>query len=455
MEQRLTLNLHRLILQHLYSSNNSRGVVTHFKSNHMKKKNHSIKHTGPGGFDHLASDSDFYAKSPSEKPLYQDHPSAEMNRVRKTNRHQGVAGPRKAALDPREKMALIAILRAGIMIILLVIAFFMLYKGIKIYEEQVWMDNQTVPEESPVMRNVALIEDFNIADQAKDSFAHRIEMWKETERMVRSADDLLLRNNIDEAMARCHEALKLDPAHTGALERLGLLYFKKGMYAESVNTYIRLLSVNPSREVFQLALLKSLNAYGDSDATIYVAQWYQEQNPYNEDVQRYLANAYFNQENYTEAAIAYERVLKGSPRNTEALEKQSISYMRLEQYEKALASLNKLVAINFRDPDCYKSIAICNAQLGRGLETVQTLGKAAHLFGQEAAMMWIQDPMLDPIRMDRTFQAFADRVGGEEFRKYLEQMAQSMEGNAPEDVTPQLGMPDTEALDPEILQPQQ
>lgn len=419
----------------------------------MKKKKHSNRRTGSGGFEHLASNSEFYAGAPSEKPLYEDKLTSDMNRVRKTARHQAVSGKHKEGVDPREKMALLAILRAAIMVVMLGIAFFMLKKGIGIYEEKVWMDNQTVPETSPVMRNVALIKDYNIADQDNESFTQRIDVWKKTERLVRSVDDLLLRDNYDQAIERCQEALKLDPAHVGALQRLGLLYFKKGMYAESVNTYIRLLSVHPGSEDFQLALLKSLDAYGDPDATISVAQWYQEQNPYNEDVQRYMANAYFKQEKYDAAAVAYDRVLKDSPSNTEALENQSIAYMRLEQYDKALEPLGKLVEINYRDPSCYKRIAICNAQLGKGLETVQILGKSAHLFGQNTVMSWIQDPRMDPIRMDRTFQSFADRVGGEEFRRYLEKMAQAMEKKPEQQVEPQLGLPETETLDTELLKP--
>ncbi len=419
----------------------------------MKKKKHTKKHAGSSGFEQLPSDADFYTGSPTERPLYEDRPTTAMNRVRKTARHQAVHGRRKEGVDPREKMALIAILRATIMIILLVIAFFMLKKGISIYEEKVWMDNQAVPETAAVMRNVDLIEGFDVTDQSKESFARRIDVWMETERLIRSVDDLLLRNNVDEAIQRCNEALNLDPAHAGTLKRLGSLYFQKEMYVESVNTYIRLLSIDPSRKEYQLALLKSLDAFGDPDATIFVAQWYQRQNMYNEDVQRYMANAFYQQEKYSEAAEAYERVLKDSPKNVEALENQSVSYMRLEQYDKALASLDKLVAVNFRDPTCYKRIAICNAQLGNGLETVQTLGKSAHLFGQNTVMMWIQDPRMDPIRMDRTFQAFTDRVGGEEFRRYLEKMAQTMESQPEKRIVPQLGLPDSEAIDTELLKP--
>jgi tetratricopeptide (TPR) repeat protein len=417
-----------------------------------KKRKNKSSDRGSGGFEHIPASADFYTGSPSEQPLYQDRQVSDARRVRKTGRHQAVAGRRKENIDPREKMALVAILKSSIMILLLVIAFFMLRKGIKLYEEKVWMDTQGTREESPVLREVVLVEEFDIQDQdAREKFAERIEIWKQAERMVRSADGFLQRNNFDQAIERCQDALRLDPAHMGALDRLGNLYYQKGMYVEAINSYIRLLSVDPSREELQERLIQSLDAHEDADAVVYMSRWYLERNNYDEDVQRFLANALFTKGEYAEAADAYDRVLKDSPKDVLALEQQAKAYMLLEQYDKALFSLELLRETNYRDQSYYRKIAVCNAQLGKSTETVQTLGKAAHLFGQNVVMGWIQDPKLDPVREDRTFQAFAYRVGGEEFRKWLEQVAKTMEGEERKDVSPQLKLPDQDTLDQDML----
>ncbi len=418
-----------------------------------KKKRNSNNQQGSNGFDHVGADSDFYSSSPVERPLYEDRINSDSSRVRKTARHQAASGRRKEAVDIREKMALIAILRAGIILVLLVIMFFLLQKGISIYEENVRLETQSAPMPSPVMQEVAVADDIDLSEQSSGTvaFSGRVESWKETQRLVRSASDLLLRDNIDQAIERCQEALRLDPFHLGALELLGGLYMGKGMFVEAVNTYIRLLSMEPDREEFQLALLKALDAYGDPEASIEVAHWYQDENTYNEEVQRCLANAYFLQESFNEAAEAYDRVLKDSPKDLEALEHQAVAYMRMNEFEKALVPLSKLVSIKFRDPICYKRIAICYAQLERGQECVQVLGKSAHLFGPDTIVMWVQDPQMDPIRRNRAFQSLVDRVGDEEFRKYLEQMADSMKQKSTEEVLPQLELPETETIDTGIL----
>jgi tetratricopeptide (TPR) repeat protein len=421
----------------------------------MRKKHKKQSVARPaGGYEHIPAQADFYTGAPTEQPLYQDRPVSDGRRVHKTGRHKAVAGRRKETIDPREKLALVAILKSAILILLLLIAFFMLWKGIKLYEEKVWMDTHKSEEVSPVLREVVLVEDFDIRDQdAREVFAERIEVWKEAERLVRSADGLLQRNNIDQAIARCQDALRIEPAHMGALERLGNLYYQKGLYVEAINSYIRLLSVDPSREVLQEKLIQALDAHHDANAVVFMARWYLDQNSHNAEVQRYLANALFEQENYVEAVLAYDRVLKDSPKDVPALEQQAKAYMQLEQYDKALEVLELLRETNYRDQNYYRKIAVCNAQLGKSTETVQTLGKAAHLFGQNVVMGWIQDPKLDPVREDRTFQAFADRVGGEEFRKWLEQVAKTMEGQDREDVSPQLKLPDQEMLDQELLKP--
>jgi tetratricopeptide (TPR) repeat protein len=421
-----------------------------------RKKQKNSPDRGSAGYEHLPVDSDFYTGgSPTEQPLYQDKPVSESHRVRKTGRHQAVQGRRKETVDPREKMALLAILKSVIMILLLCIAFFMLWKGIKLYEESIWVESQEeVQQISPVMQEVALIEEFDVASQdAREMFAERIEIWKEADRLVRSADSLLKRNNYDQAIERCQDALQVDPAHMGALERLGNLYFKKGMNVESINAYTRLLSVDPSRADLQEKLIQVLDAYGDAPAVVFMARWFHEANNYDGDVQRYMANALYLQNEYADAAKAYERVLKDSPKDVEALEKLANSHIHLEEYDKALTVLEKLRESNYRDQNYYQQIAVCNAQLGKSTETVQTLGKAAHLFGQNIVVGWIQDPRLDPVREDRTFQAFATRVGGEEFRLWLEKVAKTMDGEEREDITPQLSLPENDRQKDLLLKP--
>ncbi len=420
----------------------------------MSKKNKHPRHgRATGGFDRLSSNSDFYSASPGEQPLNDESGASDARRVRKTGRHLAVEGRRLERMDPREKLALMAILKSAILLVLLLIGFFMLWKGIGLYEESIWLEHEAAPEKSPILQEVVALEEFDLQDQdARDQFGTRIERWKEADRLVRSADALLQRNIYDQAIEQCQDALRKNPLHRGALERLGTLYYAKANYVEAVNAYIRLLSGDPSEKKIQKRLIQSLDALNDHRAVKYMAEWYLDQNMSDTDVQRYLANALYAQEEFEAAVETYGRVLLGDPKDFKALESQAAAYMHLQQYEKALAALEKLRKYDHRNPDYYKKIVICHAQLRRGQETVQALGQAAHLFGDKIIIGWIQDPQLDPIRDDRSFQAFTDRVGGEKFRQWIEKMADSMEVEEEKsDLRAQLEIPVADLKERELL----
>jgi len=422
----------------------------------MKKK-HNKQRTehSSGGFTHIPPSSEFYSASPSERPLSDNDAPSDSHSVRHTGRHQAaLRGQEK--MDPREKMALMAILKSAILILSLVIAFFLLRKGIDLYEESIWLEHADAPEKSPVLQEVELVGDFDIQDQnSREQFAERIEHWKEADRLVRSADALLQRNISDQAIKQCQNALRLDPAHIGALERLARLYYARGSHVEAINAYIRLLSVDPSREKIQKRLIEALDAFGDHDAVKYTAEWYLEENAYDVEVQRYLANALYAREDFAAAAEAFGKVLRELPRDVQVLERQANAYMLEQQYEKALEPLARLREKSFRNLVYYKQIAVCHAQLLQSQETVQILGKAAQIFGQQAVLSLLQDPRLDPVREERIFQAFADRAGGKDFRLGLEELARYAEAKdkGKTEIEPQLEMPASGLQDEKMLEP--
>ncbi len=422
----------------------------------MKKKHTKHREERPSiGFDHISSSTEFYSASPVERPLSAGSEASDSHHVHQTERHHAALGRRPERMDPREKLALLAILKSIILLLVLMIAFFMLWKGISLYEESIWLGHADIPDQSPVLQEVELVEGFDIQNQgSREQFAKRIELWKEADRLVRSADVLLQRNIYDQAIEQCQDALRRDPAHLGALERLGRLYSAKGSHVEAVNAYIRLLSVDPSKKKTQKQLIEALAAFGDYAAVQYMAEWYFEQNTYDVDVHRYLAQAHYAQEDFAAAAAAYGQVLRESPVDIQAMEQQAAAYMQVRQYEKALVPLAKLREINLQNPVYYKQIAICNAQLPDGQETVRTLERAVQLFGRQMVLGLLADPQLDPVRENRAFQAFTDRVGGKEFRLGIEELAWSKENEEKErrEIEPQLEMPLSESQDAAVLE---
>jgi tetratricopeptide (TPR) repeat protein len=379
-----------------------------------------------------------------EQPLTGDHAPTDAQVVRRTKRHQAVSTREKEKIDPREKMALIAILKLFILLLALMIAFFMLWKGIKLYEESIWIEQVESQESSPVLEEMEIVEQFDIEDpESREQFAARIDMWKEAERLVASADLLMQRRIYDQAILQCQEAIRFDPAHIGALERLGRLYYEKGRYVEAVNAYIRLLSVDPSRKETQKSLIRALDAYGDNQAVKYMAEWYLEDHFMDAEVQRYRARALFALEEFESAAEAYRRVLREMPNDVESLEQQVAAYMQVEKYQEAIRPLERLRELDYRNALYYRKLAACHAQLGQVQECVDMLIRATQLFDRPIVLTWLSDPLLDPVREEHPFQAFVDRIGGEDFRLGIEEMARraAEQGQESEEDEPRLKIP--------------
>ena len=397
---------------------------------HRKKKQRSPSAAGDSvvGTPPPPSGGDFYSSPVKEQPLYVDRHEADR-RVRKTTRHKQVGGRREQRIDPREKVALMAILRSVIVIVLLLMAFVVLLKGISLYEESI-VQKQELAVESVAVRpaleeEAALVANFDINNEAlRKKFAERLERWKEVDRRIRVAGELYRRDINDEAIKECLTALKEDPVHAGGLELLGNIYAEEKKYDLAANAFARLMSLDPSRKETQRKLLETLDALGDYRAVEYIAEWYLRQNVYDADIERMLANAQYAAGNYEQAAESYSRVLADQPDNDDALERIAASYMKLERYEDALVPLEKLCDVNYHDPVGFKRLAGCQAQLKNGAETARVLGDAIQLFGAKMVLGWIQDPVFDPVRKEHVFQSFVDHSGGEDLRKWLEKLAE-------------------------------
>ena len=413
----------------------------------MKQTPDNDRSSRSGGFDNLP-DNEFYTGAPTEQPLHQDRRVSDLHKNRNTRRHQAPVGRAKQKLDQREMGAVMGVLRSIIIIILLAIAFFMLSEGVRLYEERVFLENQKDPDISPVMESLILTEEMDIEQQDVTAFmTERTSAWDEASRLARSAEGLIVQGHYDLAVQRCQDALRYNPTHSGVLEMLGQLYFKKGEMIKTINTYNRLISVNPDREDLQEMLIQAFEARGDVDAVEYLARWYLERNHYDEDVQRSLADSLFSQGHFVEAVKAYERVLKDKPDDTAALKNKMAAHMEIGQYEEAVFLLGELYETSFQEPEYYEQLAVCYAQLEKSQEAVQALGKAAHKFGPEMVVRWIVDPRFDPIREVRSFDLFCATIGTDEFLEWIKTMDKAMEGTEDGFIAPQLETPESAEME--------
>ncbi len=364
--------------------------------------------------DSFYEESDFYESGFPEKPLYESHEQESApSRLHAIDRRRKDKG---ALSNPRRDLAAVySIVRAVILALLVVAVFFMLRKGVALYEGEQELEGHRLQAMSPVLAEVQLVKDVDIGQESdiQAFFERQVNDWTEADRLVRAAQGHVRRNNPDQAIERCHDALRSSPANMDVLELLATLYEQKDMHVEAINAYIRLLSLDSSRKELQVSLINTLYRYGDFSSVIYVAGWYLEESGYDADVQFRLAEALFHDQQLIEALNAFERVLKDSPKNAQALISQIDIHMRLNRFAAALPLFDQLYDQLYRHPWFYKRLAICNAQAGRAAQAVQTLGKATSLLGRDRVMEWLKDPQLAVVHEEKIFQPFVRRLESE------------------------------------------
>ena len=400
--------------------------------------------------------SDFYESATGDQPLYQRHQTSNQGATRVTARHVNQRGKRKENADHRDKMALLGILKAAVLLVALVITFVLLKFGITMYEdkrEREELQRELAESKGSASSSLSALPDLqNPGEDGDVPILQVVGDCEAAEILLRAADGFLLRDNFDAAMEKCKAALVVDPVHMRALEMMGRLYYEKGQYSESMGAYLHLIRIEPEREDLQLSLLRALDGLDNPDTTIKVAEWYLERHEYSHEVQKYLAYALLEKERYEDALDAFSRLLKDTPKDAEYLTRKSNILMHQQRYDDALVSLLQLKKVSAHDAGCYRNLAICYAQQENAYEAQDILGQSAHLFGPQPVVAWVQDPLMDPIRGDRGFQSFVERIGGAKFREYLEEIARKAEVEQKISISEGLNdMPDEKAITPDLL----
>ena len=372
---------------------------------------------------------DFYKASPSEKPLV-GQPADESqakHSAQSTLRHQHAGRFRKKENDIRDKKALEAILRFVALGLLLLIILVMLMKGIGLYEKRMVLNNENKikAKKGSSDNDLALVNTFNLSKEIDlEKFTQRVKDWEKVEQIMRSANALSDQNIYDKAIEEYQTVLTIIPSHMKALERLGDLYTqqKEKDYTKAINIYQHLLNIAPGQVEVQKKLIEALSHTKNTAATIFMSTHYLKTHLYDSDIQRFLANSYYANGDYAQAIKAYKRILLNDTENKEVLESISISYIQLNKFSLALYYLKQLIE-NFSSNEAYYlQISLCHAQLKDGKKTVQTLSRAAQIFDRTLVVGWVKDPLFDPVRNDRNFTMFIDRIAGIETRKQMESL---------------------------------
>ena len=143
-----------------------------------------------------------------------------------------------------------------------------------------------------------------------------IERVPEKERYLIRAENASIEGNVDEAIAKYQEVLKLYPEEKEALFEIGdLSYHMKADYGTAVSYFEKVLAIDPT---FQRALQHIIWAHrdmGENDRMLESAKEYVAKAP-SEDAYFWLGEAYNLRAEFNEAFQTYEQALELFPTST-------------------------------------------------------------------------------------------------------------------------------------------
>jgi len=189
----------------------------------------------------------------------------------------------KLANKKRDLSALIYILRLLIICILILAGFFLLIKGVALYEERMSLEkkSQTLPV---VMMETRIPTTQLDLDNTSLFFEKQCNEWQQEVQETRSIKELLKRDNYELALDKCNQMLIKNPANEVVLKLITDIYIGMGRYVEAINSTIRLLNIDNSNDHLKVKLIQSVFAHDDHVAVLQLTDWYYRNANFNPDV---------------------------------------------------------------------------------------------------------------------------------------------------------------------------
>ncbi|MCD4658058.1 MAG: protein kinase [Planctomycetes bacterium] len=200
------------------------------------------------------------------------------------------------------------------------------------------------------------IIDFGTFEVVKDAIEYRKQvLHKETNRLVRNAEQQIRMGNLDFALNYLNSAVKFAPDYEYAYNHRGIIYTRRNEFKRALANFDKAIELNPIVAVFFINrgnLLRRLNridaAFSDYSTALSL-------DPTLDKAYCNRGGIYLSKKNFTEALEDFENALLQNPRNEDAINGRAQIYIRLGRPLDALDELDKLCAKNPENSRAYNS----------------------------------------------------------------------------------------------------
>ena len=361
----------------------------------------------------------FYGSSKSSKNGL-DIKQKKTNTIDKINHKDG-----KLSNSRRDISALSYILRLFIVIIILIIFFGLIILGIFLYKERLLVEQKKTPP-SAVMSEVLIVKTNDLNSLNNDNFfKNQCSFWEQESKDIRKINELYKFGYIQQALDKCNVVLNRNPYNQEVLLKAADIFLELNRPIEAVNAYIRLINLNQNNADLIEKLIKSLFELGDHRSVINLSDWYYTSYVFNEDIHYLMYQSFIKLKENNRALEISERFSSTSKYYIEVINQKIEILINEKRYGDAILCLELVSQARYREPTFYRDYSRCYAKLGDVKSSVEILGKAANIFGQNVVLQWLLSDDYELILENSYFKAFSSRIGGQQLAKQMNQLSEN------------------------------
>lgn len=200
-----------------------------------------------------------------------------------------------------------------------------------------------------------------------------------TQRFLAQGNDMLTKQNFEEAITYYQGALKLDSCFVDALNNLGTVYFRQNNFTQALDYYTRAISCKPD---FISAYINRANTYYELNELFSALQDLNRVEKFKSDtvILHFSRGLIFTKmRNYPKAKNSFQRGLRLDPANTELLTNVASVYYFEHQYDSAKLYLTPVIGSLDPEPNAFNTMALIHIETERYDEALEMISRALEL----------------------------------------------------------------------------
>jgi tetratricopeptide (TPR) repeat protein len=200
------------------------------------------------------------------------------------------------------------------------------------------------------------------------------------------AYDLVEQGRLDEAIAHCQKALRIDPNNPDAHNTLGVALFKKGRVEEAIGHYQEALRLEPSFAKAHFNFGEALETQEKLDESISQYRQALQCSPDYAEAHVNLANALRQQDKLDEAILHFQAALQIKPDSAKAHDDLGIALLEKGDANQAIIHFQRALQINSRNANAQNNLASALLQTGNVGGAIAHFQQALQIHPDEPAI---------------------------------------------------------------------